>query len=128
MSVLPLPVKIAQAADAAQVLSTQRTLNRRLVHRSALAEVFLTDFQSVDENTFRAAAQLPPRHFYYSDHTSRPAMHDPLAVFESVRQMLLCAMHLQHDAGHDTKSITATASLEITDREPRPARLAVRIV
>lgn len=118
MSVLPLPVKPARTTGAAQILSTQRTLSRRLVHRSALAEVFLTDFQSVDENTFRAAAQLPPRHFYYSDHTGRPAMHDPLAVFESVRQMLLCAMHLQHDAGHDTKSITATASMEITDLEP----------
>ncbi|MEV0975844.1 AfsA-related hotdog domain-containing protein [Streptomyces sp. NPDC049915] len=117
MSVLRL-VDPAEAAEAAQTLSTQRTLSRRLVHRSAISEVFLTDFQSVDENTFRAAAQLPPRHFYYGDHTARPATHDPLAVFESVRQMLLCAMHLQHDAGHDTKSITATASLEITDPEP----------
>ncbi|MCS0605727.1 hypothetical protein NX794_31665 [Streptomyces sp. LP11] len=117
MSVLS-PARSAQATEAAQTLSTQRTLSRRLVHRSAVSEVFLTDFQSVDENTFRAAAQLPARHFYYGDHTGRPAMHDPLAVFESVRQMLLCAMHLQHDAGHDTKSITATASLEITDPEP----------
>ncbi|MET7702490.1 AfsA-related hotdog domain-containing protein [Streptomyces sp. NPDC005485] len=113
MTALTLP-----AAQLSQTLTTQRTLARRLVHRSALAEVFLTDFQSLDEKTFRAAAQLPPRHFYYSDHTGRLAMHDPLAVFESVRQMLLCAMHLQHDASADTKSITATASLEITD--PRP--------
>ncbi|GHE12675.1 AfsA-related hotdog domain-containing protein [Streptomyces alanosinicus] len=113
MTVLPL-----RPAAPETDLTTQRTLARRLVHRSALAEVFLTDFRSVDELTFHAAAQLPPRHFYYSDHTTRVAMHDPLAVFEAVRQMLLCAMHLQHDAGPDTKSITATASLEITDPEP----------
>ncbi|MEV6947491.1 AfsA-related hotdog domain-containing protein [Streptomyces sp. NPDC051172] len=127
MSVLS-QVEPVQATEAAQILSTQRTLSRRLVHRSAISEVFLTDFQSVDENTFRAAAQLPPRHFYYGDHTARPAMHDPLAVFESVRQMLLCAMHLQHDAGHDTKSITATASLEITDPGPLRARGALDLL
>ncbi|MGW4561950.1 AfsA-related hotdog domain-containing protein [Streptomyces sp. NPDC004561] len=119
MTVLPLP---RTAAGPASRLTTQRTLARRLVHRAALAEVFLTDFQSVDEHTFRAAAQLPPRHFYYGDHTTRPAAHDPLAVFEAVRQMLLCAMHLQHDAGADTKSITATATLDITDVTPLRVR------
>ncbi|MFC9927164.1 AfsA-related hotdog domain-containing protein [Streptomyces sp. NPDC127190] len=122
MTVLPLP---RTAAGPAAALSTQRTLARHLVHRSALAEVFLTDFQSVDEHTFRAAAQLPPRHFYYGDHTTRPAGHDPLAVFEAVRQMLLCAMHLQHDAGADTKSITATATLDITDVTPLRTRGAL---
>lgn len=117
MTVIALPTDTMTAP-----LSTQRTLSRRLVHRAALAEVFLTDFQSVDDKTFRASAQLPPAHFYYGDHTGRPAMHDPLAVFESVRQMLLCAMHLQHDAGQDTKSITATASMEISDPEPLRVR------
>ncbi|GAA2116387.1 gamma-butyrolactone biosynthesis protein ScbA [Kitasatospora saccharophila] len=99
-------------------LATQRTVSRHLVHRAALAEVFLTDFRSVDATTFHAAAQLPADHAYYGDHTGSPAMHDPLAVFEGVRQMLLCAMHLQHDAGSATKSITATARMEITDPEP----------
>jgi hypothetical protein len=118
MTVLPLRPAVAEPGLTETGLSTHRTLSRRLVHRAALAEVFLTDFRSVDENTFHAAAQLPPRHFYYSDHTVRVAMHDPLAVFEAVRQMLLCAMHLHHDASPETKSITATASLEITDPEP----------
>jgi len=106
------------ASGATHVLSTQRTISRHLVHRAALSEVFLTDFQSVDETTFRAAAQLPPDHTYYGDHTGRPALHDPLGVFEAVRQMLLCAMHLQHDASHDTKAITAETRMEIDD--PRP--------
>ncbi|MFJ9816694.1 AfsA-related hotdog domain-containing protein [Streptomyces sp. NPDC101151] len=122
MTVLPLP---RSTAGPTGTLTTQRTLARHLVHRSALAEVFLTDFQSVDEHTFRAAAQLPPRHFYYGDHTGRPAAHDPLAVFEAVRQMLLCAMHLQHDAGSDTKSITATATMDITDVRPLRVRGAL---
>jgi hypothetical protein len=111
-------------------VATHRTVDRRLVHRAALAEVFLTDFLRVDHDTFRAAAQLPPSHFYYGDHTVRPATHDPLAVFEAVRQMLLCAMHLQHGAGDRTKSITAEAGLEITDpwtltAEGRPLDLSL---
>ncbi|MDI5974516.1 AfsA-related hotdog domain-containing protein [Streptomyces sp. SL13] len=114
MTTQTLPVETAQ-------LSTERTLPRHLVHRAALAEVFLTDFQSVDEETFHASAQLPSAHFYYNDITGRTA-HDPMAVFESVRQMLLCAMHLQHDAGADTKSITATATMDITDPEPLRTR------
>jgi hypothetical protein len=99
-------------------LETSRTVDRRLVHRAALSEVFLTGFRSVDAQTFRGAAQVPPRHFYYGDHLSRPAVHDPLAVFESVRQMLLAATHLQHGAGTGTKAITAQATLDITRLAP----------
>ena len=116
MTVIALPLD----PPADTQLGTQRTVARHLVHRAALAEVFLTDFRSVDDRSFHAAAQLPPSHGYYGDHTGIPRLHDPLAAFESVRQMLLCAMHLQHQAGPDTKSITATADLEITD--PRPLR------
>ncbi len=105
-------------ATPTMVITTQQTMDRSLVHRAALAEVFLTDFRSVSDSTFHASAQLPPCHFYYSDHSARPAIHDPLAVFESVRQMLLCAMHLQHGAAESTKSITAEAELEISDPEP----------
>lgn len=105
-------------AHRAEGMTTSRTVDRHLTHRSALAEVFLTDFVRVDGDTFRAAAQLPPGHFYYGDHIGHighPAPHDPLAVFESVRQMLLCAMHVQHGASRDTKAITATADLEIAN-------------
>ncbi|GGK87709.1 adhesin [Sphaerisporangium melleum] len=103
---------------AAPVLTTYRTVDRRLVHRAALAEVFLTDFATMGRDRFQGSAQLPPCHFYYGDHTTRPAIHDPLAVFESVRQMLLCATHLQHGASEETKAITAETDLEIGDPGP----------
>ncbi|WP_052070492.1 AfsA-related hotdog domain-containing protein [Streptacidiphilus albus] len=118
LTTLPPDTDARPLDAAAPDLATQRTVSRHLVHRAALAEVFLTDFRSVDEETFHAAAQLPAGHAYYGDHTGTPAMHDPLAVFEGVRQMLLCAMHLQHDADRATKSITATARMEITDPGP----------
>jgi hypothetical protein len=103
-------------------LGGDRTIDRRLVHRTALEEVFLTGFRSLDDGGFVATARLPRAHHYYNDQTGRPAAHDPIAVFECVRQMLLCALHLHHDAPPEMKSITATCSLEIVD----PGALAVR--
>ena len=80
------------------LLDTDRTIDRRLVHRTALEEVFLTGFQSLEDGGFLATARLPRAHHYYNDQTSQPSAHDPVAVFECVRQMLLCALHLHHDA------------------------------
>lgn len=105
-------------APTEALLSTEQTVPRRLVHRAAVAEVFLTGFQPTGGRDFRAAAQLPPGHAYYGDRLGTPELHDPLAVFEAVRQMLLGAMHLQHGAGPDTKSITAEAGLRIHDLRP----------
>lgn len=102
-------------------LRTDRTIARDLVHRTALEEVFLTDFQNTDGG-FAAAARLPRSHPYYCDHTAHPAAHDPIAVFECVRQMLLCAMHLHHGVAGDTRSVTASCELEIT--EPRALSVA----
>ncbi|NKI40577.1 AfsA-related hotdog domain-containing protein [Streptomyces physcomitrii] len=104
-------------------LSFDRTVSRRLVHRFGLEEVFLTDFQSLEKDgPFLAAARLPRAHAYYGDHLGHPRAHDPLAVFECVRQALLCATHLHHDAPTGTKAITAECRLEITD----PAALLLR--
>jgi hypothetical protein len=84
--------------------------------------VFLTDFRSQPDGSFVAAARLPRAHRYYNDHLTRPQSHDPIAIFECVRQMLLCAMHLHHGASRETASITAECSLEIS--EPRALTVA----
>ena len=47
-------------------LSTAQSVDRRLVHRSALAEVFLTDYRYTGASSFLALAQLPPAHSYFS--------------------------------------------------------------
>ncbi len=100
---------------SAEALSSDRTIARGLVHRTALEEVFLTDFRTLEGGHFVAAARLPRAHHYYSDHTNHPKLHDPIAIFECVRQMLLCALHLHHNASPDMKSITASCRMEITD-------------
>lgn len=104
--------------QADQSLMTDRTVSRQLVHRATVAEVFLTDFVSLTDTKFQAAAQVPPGHFYYGDHTTRPAHHDSLAVFESIRQMLLCAIQVQHGVSGETKCITAEAELSMAGPLP----------
>ena len=104
-----------QAELTTPTLAFDRTISRGLVHRVGLEEVFLTDFKSLSEDRFLAAARLPRTHLYYNDHLNQPKTHDPLVVFESVRQSLLCATHMHHDVPADTKAITAQCRLEITD-------------
>ncbi|NUP01217.1 MAG: hypothetical protein HOV96_38115 [Nonomuraea sp.] len=102
-------------------LSRDRTVDRTLVHRTALEEVFLTDFESRPDG-FAGTARLPRAHAYYNEHLNHPAVHDPIAVFECVRQLLLCALHLHHGATGEMKSITATCSLALPD----PRALVIR--
>ncbi|GAA2987003.1 ScbA/BarX family gamma-butyrolactone biosynthesis protein [Actinokineospora diospyrosa] len=63
-----------------------RTVDRSLLHRSSLSEVFLTDARRVGERRYLAAAQLPPSHAYYTDHALRVPAPDPLLLLEVVRQ------------------------------------------
>ncbi|MCZ0978180.1 hypothetical protein O1L60_00100 [Streptomyces diastatochromogenes] len=42
-------------------LDYTRTVDRLLVHRDALGEVFLTDLQPLDDENYAAAGQLPAR-------------------------------------------------------------------
>jgi hypothetical protein len=83
------------AGDALSVeLSFTRTIERSLVHRSSIAEVFVTDLQPLGPARFLAAAQLPLTHGYYSDHVHRPELFDPLLVLEAGRQAGIAGAHL----------------------------------
>src|SRR5262245_14025929 len=68
------------------LLSYERTVERSLVHRAAISEVFLTDLQAVHERRFLAAAQLPLTHGYYSDHLQPAPSFDPVLILEASRQ------------------------------------------
>lgn len=78
---------------AAAELDFRRTVDRTLVHRRALSEVFLTDFRATTEGRFVAAAQLPPSHAYYTDHLTVLPVIDPLLVVECCRQAETYAGH-----------------------------------
>ncbi|WP_051385665.1 AfsA-related hotdog domain-containing protein [Actinokineospora inagensis] len=67
-------------------LSYLRTVDRSLLHRRSLSEVFLTDATPAGADRYLAAAQLPPAHAYYTDHALRVPVPDPLLLLESARQ------------------------------------------
>lgn len=101
-------------------LSFCRTIDRSLVHRAAVAEVFVTDLHMFDERRIALAAQLPLTHLYYSDHLQRPAVFDPLLLIEACRQAGICGAHVL-GIPRDAAMLVNSFSLRTAD----PAALAV---
>ncbi len=99
-------------------LSFGRTVERGLVHRASVAEVFVTDLVPAGESRFLAAAQLPLSHGYYSDHLARPSLFDPLLLLEAGRQAGIAGAHLL-GLPPETTMMVNTFSLDL----PEPATL-----
>jgi 2-oxo-3-(phosphooxy)propyl 3-oxoalkanoate synthase len=74
-------------------LNFAQTVERRMVHRSTDAEVFVTDLAGVDDVRYTAAARLPTDHAYYGDHRQEQAGFDPLLLLESCRQASTYGSH-----------------------------------
>ena len=113
-------------------LSFQRTVDRRLLHRSALSEVFLTDCRAIDEHRYVAAAQLPPLHAYYTDHPHRTPLVDPMLLLECCRQAETYGGHEVFGVSTDTRFILRDWSLRIDGPDalvrPRgPVELAMTV-
>ena len=75
-----------------QPLTYDRTVARQMVHRAAVAEVFVTDAVRVAEKQVRVAVQLPPSHGYFGDHVGGQV--DPLLLLEAARQAGIYGGHL----------------------------------
>ncbi|MFG2130601.1 ScbA/BarX family gamma-butyrolactone biosynthesis protein [Streptomyces sp. NPDC048751] len=101
------------AASAVPPLDYTRTVDRLLVHRDALGEVFLTDLQPIDEDHYAAGAQLPRSHAYYGDHLLRPGCYDPLLILEACRQAALAGAHRFFGVPSDNKFILTHLSLRL---------------
>ncbi|OIJ88646.1 hypothetical protein BIV25_36380 [Streptomyces sp. MUSC 14] len=94
-------------------LDYSRTVDRLLVHRDALGEVFLTDLRRIDEDTYAAGAQLPRSHAYYGDHLLRPGCYDPLLILEACRQATLAGAHRFFGVPSDNKFILTHLDLRL---------------
>ncbi|MEV0743882.1 ScbA/BarX family gamma-butyrolactone biosynthesis protein [Streptomyces sp. NPDC050273] len=120
------------ASPALPALDYTRTVDRLLVHRDALGEVFLTDLQAIDGSSYAAGAQLPRSHAYYGDHLLQPSCHDPLLILEACRQAALAGAHCFFSVPADDKFILTHLRLRLD--HPRltyvgtsPFRLSMRI-
>ncbi|WP_133916056.1 ScbA/BarX family gamma-butyrolactone biosynthesis protein [Streptomyces sp. NBC_00582] len=96
-----------------------RTLPKELVHRAAIAEVFLTDAERLGEDEMRLAAQLPRLHPFYDDVLGPRTHHDPLLVLEACRQGIFVVAHRYLDIPLGHKFLLRTVEYEV----PEPAAL-----
>lgn len=103
------------AAPAAAELAYRRSMDRVLVHRRAVMEVFVTDAERLGDETFAVAVQAPRAHSYYNDHTQRPALLDPLFLLEAVRQAVTVVAHQWLGVSYDTSFLISDWTTEITD-------------
>ncbi|MFI0961044.1 ScbA/BarX family gamma-butyrolactone biosynthesis protein [Streptomyces sp. NPDC021080] len=92
-----------------------RTLPKELVHRSAVAEVFLTDAERHGDDEMLLAARFPRRHAFYDD-TLGPRTHlDPFLLLEACRQgiFVVAHRHLGVRLGH--KFLLRAVEFEVPD-------------
>ncbi|MGW5880129.1 AfsA-related hotdog domain-containing protein [Nocardiopsis terrae] len=95
-------------------LGYSRTIDRDLVHRSAVSEVFLTDLLPVHSERVWCAAQLPLTHSYYSDHEQAERLFDPLLLLEACRQAAIAGSHSHMGIPDGTTMIVDTFAYENT--------------
>jgi hypothetical protein len=95
-------------------LSYDRTVERSLVHRTAVSEVFVTDLLPRPGSRFLAAAQLPLTHGYYSDHVRPLPAFDPVLILEAGRQAGIAGASLL-GLPADTIMLVGTFTLKLTD-------------
>ncbi|MFI7406777.1 ScbA/BarX family gamma-butyrolactone biosynthesis protein [Streptomyces sp. NPDC049541] len=90
-------------------------VSRQLVHRAAVAEVFITDALQVGEGRFLVGAQWPRDHaLYYPD---AQGMSDPLLLTETVRQALVYLAHEYCGIPLGHRFVGSDTHFEITDHE-----------
>ena len=110
-------------------LDFRRTVDRRLVHRAAVAEVFLTDVREIGELRLAVAAQLPQSHLHYDDHLQDRPTTDPLLLVEVCRQAGIAGSHLL-GVPADVAMLVNHFTLVVDDPHPldpagRPVELVV---
>ncbi|MEU3623603.1 hypothetical protein BS329_13820 [Amycolatopsis coloradensis] len=90
---MSVPERGVSEVDDHPALSFQRTVDRSLVHRTAIAEVFVVDSIATGDRQCEVGAQLPLTHGYYSDHLAEPARYDPILLLEICRQAAIYGSH-----------------------------------
>ncbi|MED7951620.1 ScbA/BarX family gamma-butyrolactone biosynthesis protein [Streptomyces sp. BE303] len=110
----------------------ERTVSRRLVHRSSVAEVLITGWQATGPYDFLLGAQWPRLHGFYRLPGDRH--HDPVLMAETIRQAALLIGHVGFGVPHDhhyaldeLSYALGPAGLDGLAIAPAPAALMLRV-
>jgi len=104
-------------------LSFERPVERGLVHRRAVAEVFVTDFLPLGADEYAVAVQLPRAHALFGDQVPRPGRPpawDLMLLLECARQAGTVVAHEGLGVPRGTAFLIGTWDLEIEDPESAP--------
>ncbi|MFJ8885214.1 ScbA/BarX family gamma-butyrolactone biosynthesis protein [Streptomyces sp. NPDC102402] len=112
-------MKAPSIGAAAEVLSFLQPVTRELVHRSSIAEVFVTGGVRTGTHTFSVGAQWPRDHALY--HPDENGLNDPLLFAETLRQAHFYGAHTYFGVPLGSRFIGQDVSFDITD----PAGLRV---
>ncbi|PRH76059.1 hypothetical protein C6N75_27640 [Streptomyces solincola] len=125
-----MTVTASDFLPALRELDFVRSVDRRLLHRRALSEVFLTDTAAVDRRRFLAGAQLPSSHAYFTDHVGHSVI-DPMLLLECARQAETCGAHRHLGVDDDTKFVLQSWSMRLPGlfhaHSGDPAELTMRV-
>ena len=109
---MPAMELVDGTAEKLDTLTFLRTVDRTLLHRTALSEVFLTDSAELDGSSYVAAAQLPASHAHYGDHVGHRAV-DPMLLLECARQAETYGGHVHMGVDRDSKFVLKSWSLRL---------------
>jgi 2-oxo-3-(phosphooxy)propyl 3-oxoalkanoate synthase len=91
------------------------TIDRSLVHRRAIAEVFVTSHVQLDADTFDFGVQVPRQHVFYGDALAGRADHDPLFFVEACRQSSIALAHEYFDVPLNKHFVLREANMQVSD-------------
>ena len=92
------------------------TVNKKLVHRAAVSEVFLTDVKSTADDKFYTGAHLPRTHSYYNDVPGK-THYENIALLEVCRQSSIIVAHNFYEVPLNAKFIFNEAKFHIKNNK-----------
>ncbi|MEV7889031.1 ScbA/BarX family gamma-butyrolactone biosynthesis protein [Streptomyces sp. NPDC002817] len=91
------------------VRSLTTTVPKELVHRASVAEVMLTDWESVDDHHFAVAAQWPRGHNFFAT----DGRYNPLIAAETIRQAGILLAHAEYGVPLDQQPLVRDISVSV---------------
>lgn len=96
-------------------VDARQTVQRGLVHRSALSEVFITDGIRLEGSHLQCAAQLPRTNLYFNDVASVSPYYDMAVIVEVFRQASIYVSHVFLGVEPTDKFLYLDSRSQITD-------------
>lgn len=118
------------APHDSQSLRYSQTIQRHLVHKSSIHEVFITDTRTTNADSFLVGAQLPRQHTLYSDRIRKA--YDPLLIAEACRQATIVMAHQYFNVPLGWLLLGHKAEIKISEKEllsvgKQPANILISV-